>query len=95
MSSYTANSVSSFPKGKHYAIITFGTIHIPGDERSRTHPGHGYPESYETTTSYRIYLDFSEFEKEVDRLTRKNESFVPLIVEVPEVSTTVKVKVGI
>ena len=31
------------PKLQHFAALVFGTIHIPGDERSRTHPGHGYP----------------------------------------------------
>lgn len=31
-----------------YLLITSKTIYIPGDERSRTNPGHGYPESTET-----------------------------------------------
>lgn len=39
-------------KDEHYAIITTGTIWIPGDERSRTNPGHGYPDHTETTIQY-------------------------------------------
>lgn len=31
-----------------YLLIDSRTIHIPGDERSRTNPGHGYPESDES-----------------------------------------------
>jgi hypothetical protein len=33
------------PTGEHYLVVVFGTetVHIPGDERSRTSPGHGYP----------------------------------------------------
>jgi hypothetical protein len=36
----------------YFAVITTETAthYTPGDERSRTHPGHGYPESYETIT---------------------------------------------
>lgn len=31
-----------------YLLIESKTIYIPGDERSRTNPGHGYPESVES-----------------------------------------------
>ena len=30
-----------------YLLITTRSIFIPGDERSRTNPGHGYPETTE------------------------------------------------
>lgn len=45
------------PKERHYQIIVFKktSVHIPGDERSRTNPGHGYPEhteTYNTPTTY-------------------------------------------
>lgn len=38
---------------EHYAVIITETTqhYVPGDERSRTHPGHGYPEGYETRTT--------------------------------------------
>lgn len=34
------------PSDPHFAVIIYGTrnIWVPGDERSRTNPGHGYPE---------------------------------------------------
>jgi hypothetical protein len=33
------------PDGSHFCVIIYGkrSIHIEGDERSRTNPGHGYP----------------------------------------------------
>jgi hypothetical protein len=43
------------PTKEHWAILTPGTVFIPGDERSRSHPGHGYPESTENTLSYRWF----------------------------------------
>ena len=45
------------PSQRHYALIHKTTIYIPGDERSRTNPGHGYPESYEESFSYQDYSD--------------------------------------
>jgi len=38
------------PEVPHYAILLFSSesVYFPGDERSRTCPGHGYPEHTET-----------------------------------------------
>lgn len=30
-----------------FSVLEFTKIYIPGDERSRTHPGHGYPATTE------------------------------------------------
>lgn len=38
--------------GFKYALIEKVSTYIPGDERSRTNPGHGYPEHYETSTRF-------------------------------------------
>lgn len=43
-----------------YAAIVTETRTIPGDERSRTNPGHGYPEHQVTTEK------FVEFENQAD-----------------------------
>lgn len=56
------------PKGAHWAIIKFGRIHIPGDERSRTHPGHGYPERDEPNLTYQAYLDEEDWKTAVTEL---------------------------
>ncbi len=41
-----------------YAAIVKSSVTIPGDERSRTHPGHGYPEHTEQT------IEFKEFDSQ-------------------------------
>ncbi len=43
-----------------YAALVSRSVTIPGDERSRTHPGHGYPESTQTFT------DLVEFKTQGD-----------------------------
>ncbi len=40
---------------EHFAIISTSRIYVPGDERSRTNPGHGYPEHYEDTIQYEAF----------------------------------------
>lgn len=38
-----------------YILITTDTIWIPGDERSRTNPGHGYPERTEVVQKVKFF----------------------------------------
>jgi len=49
------SSKGNMPQKEHYAIMEFDSIFIPGDERSRTNPGHGYPEHSENTIRYIAY----------------------------------------
>jgi len=50
-----ASQPSDIPTTRHFALVVFDQITIPGDERSRTHPGHGYPESIETVLRYCVF----------------------------------------
>ena len=52
------------PKTIHFAALVFKThcIHHEGDERSRTNPGHGYPEYTETINAVE-YIPFSSQEE--------------------------------
>lgn len=91
------SSPEHLPPGEHYVILTFGTITIPGDERSRTHPGHGYPESTETTISCTVYETEEVWKAEIQRLSMEKysyKSWVPLIVRRPTLKTTVSVDIG-
>lgn len=45
----------TIPYLDHYAVITTNTTIIPGDERSRTNPGHGYPEHSVDSLGYRAF----------------------------------------
>jgi hypothetical protein len=53
-------SESDWTTKPHYAVLTFDSIYIPGDERSRTHPGHGYPESTESVVRYTVFETLEE-----------------------------------
>lgn len=62
-----------FPKTEHFAALVFDSIYIPGDERSRTNPGHGYPESRESIVKYITFKDKEEMTKWVT--DRENPRF--------------------
>lgn len=97
----TIYNAADVPKTEHWAIITFGTIHIPGDERSRTHPGHGYPAYDQPTATYEVFKDKVQWtaavlELEHDWLNsshRNEKNWVAMKVTPAEVRTTVSVSV--
>jgi len=67
--------VSKIPQGEHWVILENNSIHIPGDERSRTNPGHGYPESTEHVVSYVAYTDKAEFEADLAHQIEQSRGF--------------------
>lgn len=50
------NKPEDIPTTEHFAIIEGDSVTIPGDERSRTNPGHGYPESTNHYIKYEVYF---------------------------------------
>lgn len=91
------NYQRDMPPGDHFAIIEFDTVYTPGDERSRTNPGHGYPESYDPVVRYIAFTDEDEWKQEIiRRQNAKGDSreYVALRVERAVVTTTVNVNVG-
>jgi hypothetical protein len=54
------------PTEPHWAIFKFSSVRIPGDERSRTHPGHGYPEHTERYVEYEAYLTKEKWVKAIE-----------------------------
>lgn len=67
------HTADDIPKGEHWAIIEGTSVSIPGDERSRTNPGHGYPEHTENYITYEAFTDKAEFEAVLKK--RLNEKF--------------------
>ena len=74
---------------KAYLILKPTSVHIPGDERSRTNPGHGY--GPETKNSWDIWScgTVEEWESQIKAMTAKGEDFVPIIGNRPQVTTEV------
>ncbi len=93
-----ARGQNDVPIGRHWAIITFGTMLIPGDERSRSNPGHGYPESTVITTDYTVYST-EEWLTEINRTeavrSYYKRDYTALVAERPVISATVEVKVAL
>ena len=50
-----ATSKPDIPESPHYAVVRFSSIHIPGDERSRVQPGHGYPAETRKISEYIVF----------------------------------------
>lgn len=50
----------------HFAVIIERNIHHEGDERSRTHPGHGYPAYTETVKEFKEFKDEAEFRQWIE-----------------------------
>jgi hypothetical protein len=96
--SKTASSPSGVPNGEHFAIIEFSTIYIPGDERSRTHPGHGYGESSESVCKYVVYDTQKDWEDEINRrmnsvyISNKN-NFVAIKANPAQIKTSINISV--
>lgn len=67
------HNLSDIPKEPHYAILEQRSISIPGDERSRTNPGHGYPASTEQVWDYIVFNHREEWEDEIRK--RKGSAF--------------------
>ncbi len=68
------NSPDDIPDGDHYAVLVYKTTstHVPGDERSRSNPGHGYPAHTVTNTSFEHWVtqDESLLQKKVESLSK-------------------------
>jgi hypothetical protein len=92
----TASSAKDIPEGSHWAILEFDSIFIPGDERSRTNPGHGYPEHTETSVRYIVFCDEASWKQEIERRTADRSSyqreFVALVARRPTITSRVIVE---
>ncbi len=99
MKSISCESVTDIPPESHWAILDFSSISIPGDERSRTNPGHGYPAHSKTTICYTAYLSKESWEAEIQkRMTAdrrfQRDDWKAIVVQVPVIRTKVSVEIG-
>jgi hypothetical protein len=81
-----------------YAALVSKSVTIPGDERSRTNPGHGYPEH---TKSYTELVEFANKEAletwvklQTTRGIRAAETFKLIQYEELKYETSISVKVS-
>ena len=86
--------VRDLPEKPYYLIFTERSITIPGDERSQTNPGHGYPESTEYSLAMTAYEDEEKWEKEIINLATRQVKFQAIRANPAKVATTITVKVS-
>lgn len=91
-------SATSVPKGPHFMILVFKREgqYRPGDERSRTHPGHGYPEGvdYIDTTDVYCFTNKASLLKELERLyDEKRDRQDIVILQVTPLQPSVKLDI--
>jgi len=87
------HSKKEVPEGEHYAILIFGQINIPGDERSRTHPGHGYPAHMVSNIEYRAFTKKEDWEAEIVSMEKDPHHKKYIATKIKPATTTVKVEV--
>lgn len=86
------------PSGEHYAAMIFDsfTTYTEGDERSRTHPGHGYPGGSEThnTIRYQPFKDRGEMDAYIiqQEKSRSPDKYVIIKAQVVKIETEIKIK---
>lgn len=74
MPSTYVRKMKDLPRGEHWAIITDESVFVPGDERSKMSPGHGYPERTEHYLNYQAFTNEHDFKEELKKLlTRQQE----------------------
>lgn len=84
-------------EGIQYAIVEFSSIFIPGDERSRTNPGHGYGDRSEGKIDFILFENRTLWETEIAKRTQERSygqhEWFPISFRKAKVSTTVNVRV--
>lgn len=90
--------ISQFPEKRSYAIMTMQGVYIPGDERSRTAPGHGYPERTEYYPQLQIFENENEWKEAISKLAESRfgapKSFRAFIIDPIKVDIKVDVQVS-
>ena len=94
MTSKNVERPTQIPDKPHFAIISQGSISVPGDERSRTNPGHGYPASTEYFIRYQAFEDRADWERVVAAMSKAGENFRAISVTPATLTTTVTVAVA-
>lgn len=89
--------VSELPSESFYAILYSESVTIPGDERSRTNPGHGYPEHSVSYWRMETFTSKEEWSAEVESLSRQTgygrQEFKAVRIVPAKVTTAISVSV--
>lgn len=83
----TITRVEDLPSTMHYAALIDASVHIPGDQRSIDHPGHGYSASNQSYLEYKVFKDAEEMTKWVqDTEVSRQQGYGPKAYKIIEVA---------
>jgi len=85
------------PDTPFYAVTFETSITIPGDERSRTHPGHGYPEHTVSTQEIVIFKtqkDFTDWVVAENAKPHGKRQFTPIYCTPLKLETRVQILIS-
>ena len=89
--------VEDVPTVEHYALIKTNSVHIPGDERSRTHLGHGYPAETKYFVSYEAYFTEEKLLQAIRQIEESkfssNEPFRAIKITPMKISKTLTISI--
>jgi len=88
------SSLKDIPKSRHYVIVTVQSVFIPGDERSREAPGHGYGARTEHYPSIQVFENEQDWLKEIQELTERKTEFSAYLAVPAEIETKTTVNVS-
>jgi len=87
-------SISELKPGENYLILENESEYIPGDERSQTNPGHGYPGYTSHSVGMTLYKDKEAWEHDISGRTVKGDKFIAVVMRPAEIVTQVKVNIS-
>lgn len=90
----TISEFNELPK-TGFVILFPETIHVPGDERSRTNPGHGYGPYTHKVWRVNYYETKEEWIEEIKKYSTYKDGFIPLQITKPtiEVKNTIDINI--
>ena len=91
----TVSKPADFPADQqaHLCVLEFTSVTIPGDERSRTHPGHGYPEHTESYANLIRFENQAALEEWIlSRSRYSSTNFIVLSAQRVKVTESVKLE---
>lgn len=89
------STVNDIPNKPFLAILKEESVYIPGDERSQTNPGHGYPASTQNYFSMEVYDTEEEWKKAIKEYELRKTKYKAISMSPASVRTNVEVDVNV
>ena len=90
MSTKYPHKIEELPNKQFLAILIESSVMIPGDERSRTNPGHGYPEHSVDQWEMETFTDEDAFHARIIELRKDRwRKFKPVRIQPLTIKETI------